>query len=138
MDGINLHIMCICQHHTVEDHLLHLNLPGFLVGSSFCQENLQRGGVCIFIGKDKCFKKLHILYCCKEQVLEISAVQVETKTSDIINLSLYRAPSGDFSQFIKRLYTALRYLHNPKFEFLIYGDLRIDYLNENNQKTTYY
>jgi exonuclease III len=76
-------------------------------------------------------KKLDILHHCKD-ILEICAVQLETKTSDIIILSLYRAPSGDFSQFMKRLDTSLRYLFNPKSEFLMCGDINIDCLNENS------
>jgi hypothetical protein len=74
------------------------------------------------------------LHHCKEQVLEICAVQLEAKTFNIIILSLYRAPSGDFSQFMKRSNVALKYLYNPKSEFLICGDINTDNLNENSQK----
>jgi exonuclease III len=48
-------------------------------------------------------------------------------------LSLYKAPSGDFSQFMKRLDVTLKYMYNPKSKFLICGDVNIDYLSENNQ-----
>jgi hypothetical protein len=90
--------------------------------------------VCIFVKKDQCFNKIDILYHCKEQNLEIWAVQLETKTSNSIILSLYRAPSGDFNQFLRGLDAILKYLYNPKTEFLICGDINIDYLNENNRK----
>jgi hypothetical protein len=72
------------------------------------------------------------LHHCKEQVLEICAVQLETKTSEVIMLSLYRASSGDFSQFVERLDVTLKYLYNPRSEYLIFGDISIDYLIENN------
>jgi hypothetical protein len=56
----------------VEQDLLHLTLDGYLLGSSFCRQNLQRGGVCcIFVKKDQCFKKIDISLHCKEQDLEI-------------------------------------------------------------------
>jgi hypothetical protein len=42
---------------------------------------------------------------------------------------LYRGPSGDFIQFLKRLDVILKYLHNPKSEFIICGN--INYLDEN-------
>jgi hypothetical protein len=68
--------------------------------------------------------------------LEICAVHLETKTcSKLIITSLYRAPSGDFNQFLKRLDTSLTYLYNPKSELIICADISIDYLNESNQKT---
>jgi exonuclease III len=47
---------------------------------------------------------------------------------------LYRAPSGDVNEFIERLDATLKYLYNPKSEFIICGDININYLNENNQK----
>jgi exonuclease III len=90
--------------------------------------------VCIFVRKDQCFDKIDISHHCKEQDLEICAVQLKTKTCKLIIISLYRAPSGDFNQFLKRLDTTLKYLYNPKYEFIICGDINIDYLNENNQK----
>jgi hypothetical protein len=71
-----------------EQNSLHLTLDGYLLGSSFCRQNLQRGGVYIFIEKDKCFNKTDISHHCKEMDLEICAIQLETKTSNLIILSL--------------------------------------------------
>jgi hypothetical protein len=115
----------------VEQDLLHLTIDGYLLGSSFCRQRLQRGGVCIFVKKNQCFNKTGISHHCKEQNLEICAIQLDTKTSNLIILSLYKAPSGDFHQFLRGLDATLKYLYNPKTEFLIYGDINIDYLNEN-------
>jgi hypothetical protein len=80
------------------------------------------------------FQKIDISHHSKEQYLEICAIQLETKTSNSILLSLYRAPSGDFHQFLKGLDATLMYLYNPKTEFLICGDINIDYVNEKNRK----
>jgi exonuclease III len=68
------------------------------------------------------------------QDLEICAIQLETNTCKLIIISLYRAPSGDFNQFLKRLDTTLKYLYNPKSEFIICGDINIDYLSESSHK----
>jgi exonuclease III len=111
-----------------------VTLAGYLSGSSFCRLKLQTGGVCIFVRKDQCFSKIDISHHCKEQDLEICAIQLETKNMQIIIVSLYRAPSGDFNRFLKRLDTTLKYLYNPKSEFIICGDINVDYLNEINQK----
>jgi hypothetical protein len=85
-----------------------------------------------FDKEDKCFNRIDILQHCTEQDLEICAVQLETKTSNLIILDLYRSPSGDFNQFLKGLDTTLKYFYNPKSEFLICGDINIDYLSESN------
>jgi hypothetical protein len=64
----------------LQKDLLHLALAGYLLGSSFCRLKLQGGGVCIFVRKDQCFNKTDISHHCKEQDLEICAIQLETKT----------------------------------------------------------
>jgi exonuclease III len=118
----------------VEQDLLHLTLYSYFLGSSFCRQNLQRGGVCIFVKKDQCFNKIDISQHCTEQDLEICEIQLETKISNLITLSLYRAPSGDSYQFLSGLDATLKYLYNPKTVFLICGDINIVYLNENYRK----
>jgi hypothetical protein len=80
--------------------------------------------VFIFVRKDHCFNKIDIYHFCKEQNLEIYANQLEIETTNLVILSLYRAPSDDLSQFLRTLGT--------KSEFLIWGDISMDYLNENN------
>jgi hypothetical protein len=49
-------------------------------------------------------------------------------------LSLYRAPSREINEFLRRLDAPLRYLYNPKSEFISCGDININYLNESSQK----
>jgi hypothetical protein len=75
---------------------------------------------------DQEFSIFDISHHCKEQDFEICAIQLVTKTANLIILSLYRAPSGD------ALDATLKYLYKPKSEFIICGD--INNLNENNQK----
>jgi hypothetical protein len=65
--------------------------------------------------------------------LEICAIKLKLKH---LILSIYRAPSADFNEFIKRLDATLKYLYNPKSEFFICGYINTDYLNENNLKAT--
>jgi hypothetical protein len=108
MDGLNPHMWCLSKHHMVEQDLLHLTLDGYLLGSSFCKQNLQRGSVCLFVEKDQCFNKIDISHHCKEQDLEICTVQLETKTFNLIILSLHRAPSGDYHQFLRGLDAILK------------------------------
>jgi hypothetical protein len=86
-----------------EQDLLQLTLPGYILGSSFSQQNLQKGGVCIFVQKCLYFSQIDISHNCKEKDLEICAVELETKASRLIILNLYRAPTGNFNRFIKNL-----------------------------------
>jgi hypothetical protein len=45
MDNTNPHILCLGEHHMVEQELRHLAKNGYLLSSSFGQKGLQRGGV---------------------------------------------------------------------------------------------
>jgi hypothetical protein len=78
--------------------------------------------------------KINITHKCREKDLEICAVEVETEASKLILLRLYRAPTGDFNKFIENLDDTLKYLYEPKTEFLICGDINTDYLSESNRK----
>jgi hypothetical protein len=116
-----------------EQDLLNPPLTGYSLGSSYCCQNIQKGGVCIFVTEDKSFNKIDILLHCAEQTLEVCAIELETESSNFRIVALYRAPSANFNQFIERIDATLKYLHNPKSE-LICGDIKVDNLNDNIQK----
>jgi exonuclease III len=111
-----------------------VTLPGYILSSSFCRKELQKGGVCIFVRKDLNANKIDISHNCIEKDLEICAVELETEASKLIILSLYRAPTDDFNRFIKNLDHTLKYLYKPKAEIIICGDINTNYLIESNQK----
>jgi hypothetical protein len=64
---------------------------------------------------------------CAEQTLEVCAIELETKSSNLRILALYRAPSANFNQFTERQDATLKYLYNSIYEFLICGDINVDY-----------
>jgi hypothetical protein len=47
---------------------------------------------------------------------------------------MYRSPSGNFYQFLKLSDTMLMSLYQPKAEFIICGDINIDYLSDSCKK----
>jgi hypothetical protein len=80
--------------------------------------------VCIYFKNSQHFIKIDTLCYCKEQELEIYAIQLETKSVNLIILSLYRTPSGDIDEFL------MKCLYSPESD----GDINLNYLNENNHK----
>jgi hypothetical protein len=94
----------------------------------FCRQNVQKGGVCIFFSfrKDLYFRNFNISHNCKENDLEICAVELYTRSSKLIILNLYREPTGDFNQFIKNLYDTLKRLYKPKANS-IFEDINADF-----------
>jgi hypothetical protein len=72
---------------------------------------------------------------CKEQDLEIAAVKLEFSNRNLIVFCVYRAPTGDMDYFLKHIDIILNTLHNPKTDFVLCGDLNINYTGTNNKKT---
>jgi hypothetical protein len=79
--------------------------------------------VCIFIREDQSFKEIDILL----PWLEICAIELETKSPALRILALYRAPSANCNQFIERLDATPKYVCKLQSEFLICGDINVDY-----------
>ena len=53
---------------------------------------------------------------------------------NICILTLYRAPSGNFSTFLHKLDTILQSLYTPILHFIISGDININYLHGSAHK----
>ena len=72
--------------------------------------------LCIYIRNDVCFIHLHFCNYCKEKILEIYAVQIETTDKQMIVICVYRSPFGDFDHFLIVLDMALLSLCKPSME----------------------
>ena len=59
----------------------------------------------------------------KDKDFEVSATKISACT-----IAMYRAPSGNSDQFITKLDTILRKLYTSAIEYIICGDINIDYL----------
>jgi hypothetical protein len=66
MNDINPNVLCFSEHHE-ELGLLQLTLPGYILESSFCHQNLQKRSVCIFVHKELYLSKINISSNCKEK-----------------------------------------------------------------------
>jgi exonuclease III len=75
-----------------------------------------------------------VSYFCDEKNFETCAVQIQIKGFHIITICIYRSPSGDFGQFLRLLDSTLKSLHKSKTEFLICGDINVNYITYNHWK----
>ena len=73
------------------------------------------------------FSNINLQKYCKEQDLEIAAVKLKFPPKNVIAFCVYWAPTGDLDYFLKQLDIILNSLHNPKTEFILCGDLNINY-----------
>lgn len=110
------------------------SLEGYKLGGSYCRQNLQKGGVCIFVRNDINFNNISLSKFSREKDLELCAVELELKSGNLIVIGLYRSPSGDFKHFLNLLENTLQHIHEKKHEYMFCGDFNIDYLTENTKK----
>jgi hypothetical protein len=58
---------------------------------------IKKGGVCIVVREDPSFDKIDTSLHCSEWTLEVCAVELESKSSNLRIFSVYRAPSANFT-----------------------------------------
>jgi hypothetical protein len=71
---------------------------------------------------------------CKEQDIEVCALNLELIPSNIKIMTIYRAPSGNFEIFLNKLDTILSTLYKTDLKLVICGDININYLVDSERK----
>ena len=104
------------------------------MGSQYCRSNLKNGGTCIYIRDTLSYTNINLDKYAKEQDIEICVIQLKAQKKFVIILCLYRVPSGNMESFLKTLDKILASLHKPKNEFIICGDININYIERSNNK----
>jgi len=83
--------------------------------------------VCIFVHEDLDLSSISLDKYCKEKDIEVCAVKLKTTPIQLIILAIYRSPSGNF---LKNLDSILNTWYSTKIEFVICGDININYLEK--------
>jgi exonuclease III len=128
-------IICLSEHHLREYEMEGTHIPNYRVGASYCRKKHKKGGVCIFVYEDYNFTVLNLQKFSKEKDIEIAGIKLELNKVRIIVLCIYRSPVGDFDYFLTKLDFILNSLYKFNTEFIICGDININYLENNNRKT---
>ena len=88
---------------------------------------MKQGGICIFGHKSLPFLTIGLQKFGLEQDIEVCATSITSPSTRIVNICTYRSPTGNFNQFIKSLDKILNHLTKPNTEFIICGDINVDY-----------
>jgi hypothetical protein len=73
------------------------------------------------------FKNVPIAKYCVENI-EACAMKLTLTNITTIILAVFRSPIGNFNKFLRKLDNILGMLYNNKSEFIICGDVNINYL----------
>jgi exonuclease III len=128
------HLICLTEHHLKNYETDVTSISKYKLGANYCRKELKNGGVCIYILETLKFLNIDLQKHCKEQDIEIAAIQIRLNKKNVIIFSIYRAPSGNFDYFLNKLDTILNSLHNHKTEFILCEDINIHYLATTNKK----
>ena len=115
------------------EELQKISINDYKLAVYFCR-SYAKGGVCTYALKSLKVETINIETHCKDKDLELAAIKLSLNSSLICVITIYRAPSGNFNLFINKLDTILRHLYNPALEFIICGDVNIDYLQNTEKK----
>ena len=115
--------------------LTSLPVENYVPGSCYCRKLKHKGGVCVFVHNSLKFTPLDIDNYCIDQDFEACAIQLNSKHDKLCILAIYRSPQGNFNTFLTNLDLILHKFFNLNFNFIICGDINVDYLTESYKKT---
>jgi exonuclease III len=97
------HILCFSEHHLKNFELEQINVDGYNLGATHCRQVIKRGGVCIFVRNNLNYTNIDLSAYCKDQDIDICALNLELTFSNLRIMTVYRAPTGNFELFLTRL-----------------------------------
>jgi exonuclease III len=129
------HILCLSEHHMNHLELQQTFFDNYKLGASYCRTLYEKGGVCIFVEESLKYVKIDLEKYCKDKEFEVCAIKFHFNTKSACIITIYRAPSGEFDLFISKLDTFLRKMYTVTTEYIICGDINIDYLVDSDRKS---
>jgi exonuclease III len=119
------------QHHLKDYELVDTHIPKYKLGANCCRKNLKQDGICIYVRESLTFTNINLLKYNKEQ--DIATIQLNIQKRKVIIVCICRAPCGNFECFLNKLEIILNSLHKRNSEFIVCGDININYLESNNK-----
>jgi hypothetical protein len=90
--------------------------------------------VCSYMHKSLNFENINLEIYCIEKDFEVCAWKFNLNFIQACIITMYRVPSGNFNLFVNELDMLLRKLYILTLEYIIYGDINIDYLTKKKKK----
>jgi hypothetical protein len=73
------HLICLTEHYLKNYEIDAAPICNYKLGAKYCRNKLKNGGVCIYIQEAVKFTKTNLQKHCKEQDIEIAALQLKLK-----------------------------------------------------------
>ena len=128
------YIVCLLEHHLKEYETGKTNIKQYVLWVKFCRQSLKNGGVCIFIHEIIKYSTISLQEHCKEQDTGICSVMVISSIRNFIIINVHISPHSNFKQFLRKLDNIINLLHKNKIEYILCGDININYLENCTKK----
>jgi len=90
------YVLCFYAHHLKNFEIDQININGYNLGAAYCRQNIKRGGVCSFVRNNLNYTNIDLSVNCKDQDIDICALNLELTLTDLRIMTVYRAPTGNF------------------------------------------
>ena len=87
------HLICLNERHLNNYETDATPICNYTLGAKYCRNKLKTGSVCIYIQEALKFTNISLQKHCKEQDIEITAVQLKLNKKNVIIFCVYRAPT---------------------------------------------
>jgi hypothetical protein len=91
------HVICLNEHHLNILEKAYVNIEGYTIGAQFCRVTYEKGGVIIYVHNSLQYTNIDLSEYCKENDIEICALNLIIKALKIFIITIYRTPSGNFN-----------------------------------------
>jgi hypothetical protein len=126
-------MLCLTEHHVNREELQHTFIEDYNLGAYFCRKSCAKGSVCTYVHESLNFENMDLETYYIEKDFEVCALKLNLNLTQTCTITKYRAPSGNFNLFVNELDLIFRNLYNPTLEYIICGDINIDYLTNNGK-----
>ena len=129
------HIICLSEQHMKYLELQRSHFDNYKLGGSYCRTMYEMGGVCIYVQESLNYVRLDLEKYCQDKNFEVCAIKIHLDTKSVCIIAIYTALSGNFDLFLSKLDVVLRNLYAATLEYIICGDINIDYLIDSDKKS---
>jgi exonuclease III len=110
------------------------SIERYKLSAKFCRQQYRNGGTCIFVHESINCDIIPTDHICKEKDLEMCAIKLNLQKTNIVIIVIYRSPSGNYGYFLMKLDLFLKSLCTIRTEYIICGDINVDYLYSHSRK----
>ena len=129
------HILCRTEHQLHLEESASFHIENYVLGSCYCTKSKHKGAVCTYVHSTVNFIYLDIDNYCLDEDSEACAIHLNFKHDKLCILATCRSPRGNFNTFFKTKFDlTLHKFYNHNFNFIICGDINVDYLTESTKK----